>query len=204
MTERERMLTGRLYNAGNPELAAARLRAKELCRQFNDAPPADVAGRENVLRQLLGGMGWNCWIEPPFRCDYGSQITLGDHVYANYDCIFLDVAPIAIGNNVLVAPRVCFYTAGHPIASSVRNTGLEFAAPITVEDDVWIGGNVTVLPGVTIGRGTIVAAGSVVTKDLPSGVIAAGNPCRVLRAITDADREIWEARRIAYEAERES
>lgn len=203
MTERERMLTGRLYNAGDPELAAARLRAKELCRQFNDAPPADVAGRENVLRQLLGGMGRNCWIEPPFRCDYGSQITLGDHVYANYDCIFLDVAPIAIGSHVFLGPRVSLFAAGHPLDAGVRDLELEFGLPITIGDSVWLGGNVTVLPGVTIGPGTVVAAGSVVTKDLPAGVVAAGNPCRVLRILTEADREIWQARRIAYEAERE-
>ena len=204
MTEWERMVAGKIYFPGDDSLLETRQRARVLCRQYNDALPEEDELRDEILHQLLRSVGKDCWIEPTLRCDYGCNITVGDTFYANYDCVFLDAAPITIGNNVLVAPRVCFYTAGHPIASSVRNTGLEFAAPITVEDDVWIGGNVTVLPGVTIGRGTIVAAGSVVTKDLPSGVIAAGNPCRVLRAITDADREIWEARRIAYEAERES
>lgn len=204
MTEWERMVSGQLYIAADPELVAARLRAKELCRAFNNTPPADDAGRDAILRQLLGKVGDHCWIEPNFRCDYGTQISIGDHFYANYDCIFLDVAPITIGSHVFLAPRVSLYTAGHPIDAGVRNTELEFGHPITIEDNVWIGGDVTVLPGVTIGAGTIVAAGSVVTKDLPSGVIAAGNPCRVLRAITDADQEIWEARRIAYEAERES
>lgn len=204
MTEWERMVAGKIYFPGDTALLEARQRARVLCRQYNDALPEEDELRDEILHRLLGSVGKDCWIEPTLRCDYGCNITVGDTFYANYDCVFLDAAPITIGNNVLVAPRVCFYTAGHPIVPSVRNTGLEFAAPITVEDDVWIGGNVTVLPGVTIGRGTIVAAGSVVTKDLPSGVIAAGNPCRVLRAITDADREIWEARRIAYEAERES
>lgn len=200
MTEKERMLTGRLYNAGDPELAKLRLRAKELCRAFNDAPAADIAGRETALRQLLGGMGKGCWIEPPFRCDYGTQITLGDHVYMNYDCIFLDVAPITIGSHVFLGPRVSLFAAGHPLDAGVRDQELEFGAPITIGSSVWLGGNVTVLAGVTIGDGTVVAAGSVVTKDLPAGVVAAGNPCRVLRAITDADRAAWEARRAAYEA----
>lgn len=199
MTEWERMVAGEIYFPGDTALLEARQRARVLCRQYNDALPEEDELRDEILHRLLGSVGKDCWIEPTLRCDYGCNITVGDTFYANYDCVFLDAAPITIGNNVLVAPRVCFYTAGHPIAPSVRNTGLEFAAPITVEDDVWIGGNVTVLPGVTIGKGTIVAAGSVVTKDLPAGVIAAGNPCRVLRAITDADRALWEARRDAYQ-----
>ena len=202
MTEWERMAAGKIYFPGDAALLEARQRARVLCRQYNDALPEEDGLRDEILHRLLGAVGKDCWIEPPLRCDYGTNITVGDIFYANYDCVFLDAAPIAIGNNVLVAPRVCFYTAGHPIAPSVRNTGLEFAAPITVEDDVWIGGSVTILPGVTIGRGTIVAAGSVVTKDLPAGVVAAGNPCRVLRPITDADRAYWEAQRTAYEAER--
>ena len=199
MTEWERMVAGEIYFPGDTALLEARQRARVLCRQYNDALPEEDELRDEILHRLLGSVGKDCWIEPTLRCDYGCNITVGDTFYANYDCVFLDAAPITIGNNVLVAPRVCFYTAGHPIAPSVRNTGLEFAAPITVEDDVWIGGNVTVLPGVTIGTGTIVAAGSVVTKDLPAGVIAAGNPCRVLRPITDADRQFWEARRTEYE-----
>lgn len=200
MTEWERMVAGKIYFPGDDSLLEARQRARVLCRQYNDALPEEDELRDEILHQLLRSVGKDCWIEPTLRCDYGCNITVGDTFYANYDCVFLDAAPITFGNNVLVAPRVCFYTAGHPIDPSVRNTGLEFAAPITVEDDVWIGGSVTVLPGVTIGRGTIVAAGSVVTKDLPAGVIAAGNPCRVLREITDADRALWEARRRAYEA----
>lgn len=201
MTEWERMLNGKLYNPGDPELAAARLRAKELCRRFNDASPADNDGRAAILRQLVGHLGKDCWIEPPFRCDYGSQITLGNQVYANYDCIFLDVAPITIGSHAFLGPRIGLYTAGHPLDAGVRNLELEYGLPIVIGDNVWLGGNVTVLPGVTIGPGTVVAAGSVVTKDLPAGVLAAGTPCRVLRQLTDADREIWEARRAIYETE---
>ena len=159
MTEWERMVAGEIYFPGDTALLEARQRARVLCRQYNDALPEEDELRDEILHQLLRSVGKDCWIEPTLRCDYGCNITVGDTFYANYDCVFLDAAPITIGNNVLVAPRVCFYTAGHPIDPSVRNTGLEFAAPITVEDDVWIGGSVTVLPGVTIGRGTIVAAG---------------------------------------------
>ena len=201
MNQWERMVSGQLYDAGDEALRKARQRAKILCRQYNDAPPEDDAARADILRRLLGSVGENCWIEPTFRCDYGTNITVGDNFYANYDCIFLDVAPITIGNNVMVAPRVCFYAAGHPIAASVRNTGLEFGAPITIEDNVWIGGGVSVCPGVTIGAGSVIAAGSVVTRDVPPGVVAGGNPCHVLRPITDADEVRWQAQRRSYEAE---
>lgn len=199
MTERERMLSGRLYFAGAPELAQARLQAKRLCHAYNTAPPEDQDRRERILRQLLGQVGRNCWIEPTFRCDYGVNISIGDRFYANYDCIFLDVAPITIGRCVYMAPRVCLYTAGHPTVPQVRNLDLEYGRPITIGDDVWIGGNAVVLPGVTIGSGSVVAAGAVVTRDVPPGVIAGGNPCRVLRPLTDADLARWEAERREYE-----
>lgn len=203
MTEQENMLTGRLYDAGDPELSAARDRAKRLTWRYNQLDPTDWAGRTAILRQLLGHLGEDSWIEPSFRCDYGAQISIGDHVFANYDCIFLDVAPITIGDHVLLGPRACLYTAGHPTVPEVRDTGLEYGLPITIEDSVWIGGSTTILPGVTIGRGSVVAAGSVVTQDIPAGVIAAGDPCRVLRPLTEADRAKWEARRREYEAGRE-
>ena len=157
MNQWERMVSGQLYDAGDEALRKARKRAKVLCRQYNDAPPEDDTARADILRRLLGSVGKNCWIEPTLRCDYGTNISVGDNFYANYDCVFLDVAPITIGNNVMVGPRVCFYAAGHPIAASVRNTGLEFGAPITIEDDVWIGGGVSVCPGVTIGAGSVIA-----------------------------------------------
>ena len=203
MTEQERMLTGRLYHAGDAALSAARDRAKHLTWRYNQMDPTDWDGRTALLCKLLGCLGADSWIEPPFRCDYGTQITIGDHFFANYDCIFLDVAPIRIGAHVMFGPRVCLYTAGHPTVPEVRDTGLEFGLPITIGDSVWIGGNTVVLPGVTIGSGTIIAAGSVVTKDIPSGVIAAGNPCRILREITEADRETWEARHLEYQVSRE-
>lgn len=195
MTERERMLSGQLYDAGDETLTAARGRAKRLTWRYHQLDPTDWDSRTHILQELLGHLGEDSWIEPPFRCDYGTQISIGDHFFANYDCIFLDVAPITIGNRVMFGPRVCLYTAGHPLDAATRNTGLEFGKPIAIGDDVWLGGNVVVLPGVTIGAGTVVAAGSVVRRDLPPHVLAAGNPCQVLRSITEADRLKWEAQK---------
>ena len=195
MTERERMLSGQLYDAGDETLTAARGRAKRLTWRYHQLDPTDWDSRTQILQELLGHVGTQCWIEAPFHCDYGTQITIGDHFFANYDCIFLDVAPITIGNRVMFGPRVCLYTAGHPLDAATRNTGLEFGKPIAIGDDVWLGGNVVVLPGVTIGAGTVVAAGSVVRRDLPPHVLAAGNPCQVLRSITEADRLKWEAQK---------
>ena len=195
MTERERMLSGQLYDAGDETLTAARGRAKRLTWRYHQLDPTDWDSRTQILQELLGHLGEDSWIEPPFRCDYGTQISIGDHFFANYDCTFLDVAPITIGNRVMFGPRVCLYTAGHPLDAATRNTGLEFGKPIAIGDDVWLGGNVVVLPGVTIGAGTVVAAGSVVKRDLPPHVLAAGNPCQVLRSITEADRLKWEAQK---------
>ena len=204
MTEQERMLSGRLYRADDETLMKAHVRAQTLTWKYNQTSPGDQNGRTAILRELLDRVGERCWIEPSFRCDYGSQISIGDDFYANYDCIFLDVAPITIGSHVLLGPRVCLYTAGHPTTPEVRDTGLEFGLPITIGDSVWIGGNTVVCPGVTIGSGTVIAAGSVVTRDIPSGVIAAGNPCRVLRPLTDDDRAKWEGQRLEYEQDREA
>ena len=195
MTERERMLSGQLYDAGDETLTAARGRAKRLTWRYHQLDPTDWDSRTQILQELLGHLGEDSWIEPPFRCDYGTQISIGDHFFANYDCIFLDVAPITIGIQVMFGPRVCLYTAGHPLDAATRNTGLDFGKPIAIGDDVWLGGNVVVLPGVTIGAGTVVAAGSVVRRDLPPHVLAAGNPCQVLRSITEADRLKWEAQK---------
>ncbi|MDD3347802.1 sugar O-acetyltransferase [Oscillibacter sp.] len=201
MTESERMRAGALYYAGDEALSAARLAAKELIWRYNATAPADWEGRTAILRQLLGHLGEESWIETPFRCDYGSQIRIGDHFFANYDCIFLDVASITIGDHVFFGPRVCLYTAGHPTVPEVRDLELEFGSPIVIGNSVWIGGNTVVLPGVSIGSGTVVAAGSVVTRDLPEDVLAAGNPCKVLRALTEGDRAKWETLRAAYEAD---
>lgn len=169
------------------------MRAKRLCYRLNTLDPDDFQGRDAAIRELFGSAGKDAWVESNFRCDYGTQITVGDYFYANYDCIFLDIAPITIGNRVYIAPRVCIYTVNHPMVPEVRNTDLEYGRPVTIEDNVWIGGNVVILPGVTIGEGAVVAAGSVVTRDIPPRVVAGGNPCRVIRPLTEADREKWEA-----------
>ena len=193
MTEWDRMRAGALYNAGDPALCAARDRAKRLTWRDNQMDPADREGRAALLRELLGRIGEGSWIEQPFRCDYGANISLGSRVFVNYDCVFLDVADITVGDRVLIAPRVGLYTAGHPLDPAIRAAELEFGRPIVLEDDVWLGGGVMVLPGVTVGAGTVVAAGSVVNRDLPAGVLAAGNPCRVLRPLGGADRDRWRA-----------
>lgn len=198
MTERERMLSGELYFPGEEALSAARERTKGLTWRYNQMAPTDWEGRTALLRELLGHLGEDSWIEPSFHCDYGANITLGDGVFINYDCVFLDVAPITIGNRVLIAPQAGLYTAGHPLDPEVRASGLEFGRPITLEDDVWLGGHVTVCPGVTVGRGSVIAAGAVVTGDIPAGVVAAGNPCKVLRPLTDRDQAQWEARQREY------
>lgn len=191
MTEKERMISGRLYRADDPELLAGRARARVLTERFNAIREADKAQREPILRELLGSVGGRIYMEPTFHCDYGYNICVGDNFYANYDCIILDVAPVTIGRNVFFAPRVGVYTAGHPIDAGVRNEELEFGKPITIGDDVWIGGNVVINPGVSIGSDVVIGSGSVVTRDIPDHVIAVGNPCRVLRSITQEDRAHW-------------
>lgn len=181
-TEREKMIRGDLYNASDPELIAARNRARLLWQRYN----AMVVGspeREAVLREMLGSVGTNVVIEPPFFCDYGAQITLADNVYVNMNCLFLDVAAITIGPQTMLGPSVQIYTATHPLDAAERVAGLEAAKPITIGARVWIGGATVILPGVTIGDDTTIGAGSVVVRDIPSGVLAAGNPCRVIRAL---------------------
>ena len=192
MTEFERMVSGGLYDAGDEALVRGRFRAKDLVRRYNQTTEEQLPLRRALLEELLGAMGEDVWVEPPFRCDYGGQIRLGSHFYANYDCLILDVCPVTIGDHVLLGPRVGIYTAGHPLDAAVRAAGLEYGAPITIGERVWIGGNTVICPGVTIGPDSVIGAGSVVTRDLPGGVVAAGNPCRVLREITREDRQRWE------------
>ena len=178
MTEREKMLSGALYQAGAPELVRARRKAKELCRRFNLE-----AVRDRLLRELLGAAGEDVTIQPMFWCDYGCHIRMGSHIEINHNCVILDCAPVTFGDHVLIGPNCGFYTAGHPIEAAARNAGLEFARPITVGDSVWIGGGVTVLPGVTIGSRAVIGGGSVVVHDIPEGVVAVGNPCRPIRTL---------------------
>lgn len=161
--------------------------ARQLVKQLNEADRSDFSEVERIARQLLPNCGKNLMISPPFFCDYGKHITIGDNFFSNYNLTILDVAPVTIGNNVLIAPNAAIYTAGHPVHPAARNTGYEYGKPVTIGNNVWIGGNVVICPGVTIGDNVVVGAGSVVTRDIPENVIAAGNPCRVIRRITDED-----------------
>lgn len=190
MTEKEKCRLGLLYDANyDKELLEQRLKCKDLCFALNQLPPSHVDAQAEIIRKLLGKTGETFVITTPFWCDYGSNIEIGENFYTNHNCTILDAAKVIFGDYVFIAPNCCFSTAGHPIDAARRNSGLEFAYPITVKDNVWIGANVTVLPGVTIGENSIIGAGSVVTKDIPPNVVAVGNPCRVLRQITAADME---------------
>jgi maltose O-acetyltransferase len=183
-SEKAKMLSGELYHPIDPELVADRRRARLLLEAYNRSSIDELAERDRLLRELIPQVGRELWIEPPFYCDYGEHITIGDNVYFNFNCVILDVAPVTIGSRVLFAPGVQIYAATHPIDPVVRRSGLELGAPITIGDDVWIGGGAIICPGVSIGSGTTIGAGSVVTKDIPAGVLAVGNPCRVVRQIT--------------------
>jgi maltose O-acetyltransferase len=184
-TEKEKMLAGELYNAADPQLSAERRRARDLCRSLNQSADADTELRARLLRELFARLGEGVWIEPPFYCDYGSNITLGNKVFFNFNCVILDVMPVVIGDNVFCGPAVQIYTATHPLNAAERRTWLEYAKPIEIGSDVWIGGGAILCPGVKIGDRSVIGAGSVVTRDIPPNVVAAGNPCRVLRKITD-------------------
>lgn len=182
-TEKQKMLAGELYNALDAQLVKERGRSRDLLRALNDTFAGDESLRAILISDLFDAVGKDVWIEPPFYCDYGSNITLGDNVYFNFNCIILDPAPVVIGSNVLFGPNVQIYTAVHPVAHLERQTGLEFALAIEIGSDVWMGGGAVVNPGVKIGARSVIGAGSVVTKDIPGDVFAAGNPCRVIRAL---------------------
>jgi maltose O-acetyltransferase len=183
MTEKEKMLAGELYDARDPQLVAERRRARDLLHALNASRDGQRELRLDVIRRLMGASGEGVWIEPPFFCDYGSNIRLGDRVFFNFNCVVLDVAAVTIGSDVMLGPAVQVYTATHPLDAAERREGLESAQPITIGPDVWVGGGAIILPGVTIGARSVIGAGSVVTKDVPAGVFAAGNPARVIRAI---------------------
>ena len=171
-----------LYDANyNEDLKKEMLHAKELCYQFNVLDPSKIEEREKILRNLFGKVGSNVRIEPNFYCDYGYNISVGDNFYMNHNCVILDGGKVEFGDNVFIGPNCGFYTAGHPTDVNLRNQGLEYAKPIKVGNNVWFGGNVVVLPGVTIGDNVTIGAGSVVTKDIPSNTIAYGNPCKVVK-----------------------
>jgi len=183
MTEKEKMLSGARYDPMDRALVEERLRTRLLIRELNDSPgnAPDVRGR--VLQALIPHAGQGLWIQPPFYCDYGFNIVTGEKVFFNFNCVVLDVAAVTIGSRTLLGPNVQVYTAMHPIDHSERASGLEFARPITIGEDVWIGGSAVICPGVTIGDRSVIGAGSVVTRDIPPDVFAAGNPCRVIRKL---------------------
>ena len=189
MTEKEKMMRQMMYDANyDKELLEERKLATELCYDFNQLRPNEEEAQKDIIRRLFGMTPENFTIIAPFWCDYGYNIEIGENFFANHNMVVLDCAKVKFGNNVFVAPNCGFYTAGHPIDAERRNQGLEYAYPITVGDNVWIGAGVQVMPGVTIGSNVVIGGGSVVVKDIPDNVVAVGNPCRVVRSITDEDR----------------
>jgi maltose O-acetyltransferase len=177
------MVSGELYDASDPELYESRVRARRLTAQLSAADPGDREGRSALLRELLGHLGDRAWIEPPFACDYGWNISLGDRAFVNFNCVVLDCAPVTIGADTMLASAVQLCPATHPIDADERASGLEYALPISIGEKVWIGAAVVVGPGVTIGDNSVIGAGSVVIRDIPANVVAVGNPCRVIREL---------------------
>jgi maltose O-acetyltransferase len=182
-TEKEKMLNGELYNGTDPELLKERLNARGLTRLYNQTIETDEAKRIKLLKQLLGSSGNNLYIEPPFRCDYGYNIHIGENFYANFDSIFLDVCEICIGDNCLIGPGVHIYTATHPLDPIERNTSLEYGIPVMIGHNVWIGGRTVINPGVKIGNNVVIGSGAVVTKNVPDNVVIAGNPAKIIKQI---------------------
>lgn len=186
-TEREKMLAGELYDSLEPELVAQRYAARDLCQQLNASKDTDEALRRDLCQRIFGQGGESVWMQPPFYCDYGANIELGERVFFNFNCVVLDVCKVVIGDFTLFGPGVQILTPMHPMNATLRRQQ-EYGKPVTIGSDVWVGGGALILPGVTIGSGTIIGAGSVVTRDIPGGVFAAGNPCRVIRELTDEER----------------
>jgi maltose O-acetyltransferase len=186
-TEKEKMLSGQMYDATDPQLRAEHRRARDLCKTLNDSHDNEQELRERIIRELFGRAGDAIWIETPFYCDYGANITLGSRVFFNYNCVILDPASVIIGNDVLFGPAVQVYTATHPISASERLSWRESAQPVEIGSDVWVGGGAIICPGVHIGSRSVIGAGSVVTDDIPEDVFAAGNPCRCIRHLNDPD-----------------
>ena len=195
MKEWEKAQAGYLYDANyEPELLAMREKCADLCYEFNMCRPSNTEKQKELIRKIIGQIKGNITITAPFYCDYGSNISVGNNFYTHHNVTILDGAKVIFGDNVFIAPDCVFSTAGHPLDVEQRNRGLEIALPITVGDNVWIGTHVSVLPGVTIGSNSVIGAGSVVNRDIPDGVVAAGNPCKVIRSITEEDKNkypVW-------------
>jgi maltose O-acetyltransferase len=182
-TEKEKMLSGELYDPLDKQLAEERRRARMLIKELNETIEDDAEKRNRILKELIPDAGAELWLQPPFYCDYGTNMKVGEKVFFNFNCIVLDVAQVSIGSRTLFGPNVQIYTATHPMSFKERALGLEYAKPIAIGDDVWVGGSVVLCPGVTIGDRSVIGAGSVVTKDIPADVFAAGNPCKVIQQL---------------------
>lgn len=182
-TEKQKMLDGEWYDASDEVLVAERQQARRLTRQYNQTTEDEREQRTAILSDLLGSSGENIYIEPTFRCDYGSNIYVGNYFYANFDCVILDVCEVHIGDYCFMAPGVHIYTATHPLHPGDRNSGAEFGKPVTIGNNVWIGGRAVIVPGVTIGDNAVIAAGAVVTKDVPSGAVVGGNPAKLIKYV---------------------
>ena len=191
MNQKERILANLPYKAWMDGLLEERIENKKKIYEYNNLPPERWDERTNLIKRILGKTGENINIETPFQCDYGYNIEVGENFFANYNLIILDVAKVRIGDNAQIAPNVAIYTAGHPIHPESRNSGYEYGIDVTIGDNVWIGGNTCIMPGVTIGNNVVIGGGSVVTKDIPDNMIAVGNPCKVVREITEADRDYY-------------
>src|ERR1043165_4724608 len=189
-TEKEKMLAGELYDALDPQLSEDRLKARLLIKELNDSREDQTTERARILQELIPNAAEGLWLQPPFYCDYGYNMKLGEKVFFNFNCVVLDVAQVTIGSRTLFGPNVQIYTATHPIDHKVRASGLEFAKPISIGEDVWVGGSAVICPGVNIGDRSVIGAGSVVTRDIPADVFAAGNPCKVIRHLTLEERQM--------------
>jgi len=187
MTEKSKMLSGELYNPNDQVLVSERHRARLLFQKINQLNDDSKKERKKLLYELLENAGKGLWVEPPFYCDYGYNIHTGKNVFFNFNCVILDVMKVEIGDHVLVGPAVQIYTATHPLDAKTRNSWLEYAKSVTIGDDVWIGGGAIIYPGVTIGNGTVIAAGAVVTKSVPANVVVGGNPAKILKEIDNSD-----------------
>ena len=197
MTERELQQAGMLYRLDD-ELRQAHFNAMRLTRLLNNTPEDQPERKKELVRELFGHAGKDAYVEAPFYCDYGYNICVGDDFFCNYDCVFLDCGKITIGDHVMMGPKVSIYTANHAIDSAVRSLNHDHGIPVTIGNHVWLGGNTVVCPGVTIGDHAVIGAGSVVTKDIPANVVAAGNPCRVIRPITEEDTKYWNEQLALY------
>ncbi len=185
ITEKEKMIAGQMYDAADHQLIEDRRLARNLCKTLNESQDSQKQMREGIYRKLFGKAGDEIWIEPPFYCDYGYNISLGSKVFFNFNCVILDPAPVTIGSNVMFGPAVQICTATHPMSAAERRTGREFARPVEIGPDVWVGSGAIICPGIRVGAQSVIGAGSVVTRDVPADVFAAGNPCRVIRNLNE-------------------